>query len=178
MRAEVAVTVAACLFAGAALAAFSADAETPVKAKAIAGQTFSGEVTVQATASEVWSAITDVEELANLMGFVRLGGGARLAEVGDHASLRHGGDAGVLFVSYVKPDRELRLTWEPENGSYICRDLWILIPTEKGTAVRYEVRYTESGKQSEDAIRQQEADYQRALTALKEILERKDRKAS
>jgi hypothetical protein len=141
--------------------------------KKLTGQNFIGEVTVNATPQAVWAILTDLPKFSSVMGIEYKGAAKRLEKVGDSAPVKYGGDTGVWILVYAKPGSELRYSWEPDNGSYLCQERWILTPAGKGTKISYEDRYTESGPQTAEAIAEQVKSYNQALARLKTTCEGK-----
>lgn len=137
----------------------------------LTGQSFKGEVIVDASPQAVWTALTDVQKLSDLENFKYQGAPKKLTKVGDSVSLEVFGDQGTLILTYAKPDEELRYTWEPDNASYLCQDRWVISSSENGTKVTYEERYTESGPQTAEDIAAQAKLYNEGLTKLKTTVE-------
>ena len=141
--------------------------------KKLAGQSFSGELTINATSQAVWAVLTDVQKLASALNFEYKGAAKKLEKVGDNVQLKVWGDAGTYILIYAKSASELRFTWEPDNASYLCQERWTLAPAGKGTKLTYEERYTESGPQTADAIAEQVKSYNQALAKVKALCEGK-----
>jgi hypothetical protein len=141
--------------------------------KKLTGQNFVGEVTINATPQVIWAVLTDLPKFSSVMGIEYKGAAKKLEKVGDNAPVKFGGDAGTWILVYAKPGSELRYSWEPDNGSYLCQERWILTPAGKATKVSYEDRYTESGPQTAEAIAEQIKSYNQALAKLKALCEGK-----
>jgi hypothetical protein len=138
----------------------------------LTGQSFKGEVTVNATPDMVWTVLTDISKLSKVGGFEYQGAEKRLTKVGDNVKLKVFGDEGTFILSFVKPNVELRYTWEPDNASYLCQERWQLIPSGKETKVIFEDRYTESSPQTSEDISYQVESYNETLSKLKTLVEK------
>ncbi|MDZ7361336.1 MAG: SRPBCC family protein [candidate division KSB1 bacterium] len=156
-----------------ALLVVAANSSAQVANKKLTGQSFGGEITVNASPQAVWAVITDVQKLSSALGFEHKGAPKKLEKVGDNVPLKVWGDTGTYILIYAKPGNELRFVWEPDNATYICQERWTLTPAGKGTKLTYEERYTESGSQSADAIAEQVKSYNQALAKIKAMCEGK-----
>lgn len=141
--------------------------------KKLTGQDFTGAITINASPQAVWAVLTDLQKFSGIRGIEYNGAAKKMEKVGDNAPVKFGGDSGVWILVYAKPAAELRYAWEPDNGSYLCQERWLLTPAGKSTKVAYEDRYTESGAQTAAAIAAQITSYNQALAKLKAICEAK-----
>jgi hypothetical protein len=153
---------------------FAAAASAATTHTALSGQRFAGDVVVNAPPDKVWTALVEGGALAKLLGF-EAKAPAQLAKVGDSAGVVLV-DPGTLVVSLAKPGAELRLYFEPDNGTYICQDRIVLTADGKGTKVSYEARYTESGAQKPEDLKAQAKKIDDGLAALKAAVEAKPAK--
>jgi len=135
--------------------------------KKLTGQSFVGEITVNATPQAVWAVLTDMQKLSSVMNFGYTDPAKTLAKPGDGVAMKVWGDTGTFLLIYQKPASELRFVWEPDNATYICQQRWRLTPAGSATKVSIEERYTESGPQSEADIAAQVKAYNEALARLK-----------
>lgn len=135
--------------------------------KKLTGQSFVGEITVNATPQAVWAVLTDLQKLSGVMNFGYTGPAKTLAKPGDGVAMKVWGDTGTFILIHQKPASELRFVWEPDNATYICQQRWRLTPAGSTTKVSIEERYTESGPQSEADIAAQVKAYNEALARLK-----------
>jgi hypothetical protein len=156
-----------------ALLLVGANSFAQVANKKLTGQSFGGEIAVNATPQAVWAVITDVQKLSSALNFEYKGAPKKLERVGDHVQLKVWGDTGTYILIYAKPGSELRFVWEPDNATYICQERWTLTPAGKGTKLTYEERYTESGPQSAETIAEQVKSYNQALAKIKAMGEGK-----
>jgi len=136
-----------CFFA---LAVFicHADASAQVVNKKLSGQSFTAEITVNCEASKVWGILTDLQKISEIMQY-DYSGEQKFSDLGANEQLKIWGDTGTYIMTYNKPQTELRLTWDPDNATYLCQSRWHLTEAGKTTKVLFEERYTESGAQSE-----------------------------
>lgn len=141
--------------------------------KKLTGQDFTGEIIINASPQAVWAVLTDLQKFSGIMGIEYNGAAKKMEKVGDNAPVKFGGDIGAWILVYAKAAAELRYAWEPDNGSYLCQERWLLTPSGKSTKVSYEDRYTESGAQTAAAIAEQIKSYNQALAKLKAICEGK-----
>ena len=150
---------------------FSTVVYAAVENKPIGGQRFTGEVLVNASPEKVWSVLTNSELLSETLDYQFISGKKRVQSVGDAARVKVWGDGCTYLLTYVDLNKELRLSLEPDNGSYICRCRWILTPAGKGTKVQVIEEYTESGTQSTESLQGQVEDWEKTLAELKEKAE-------
>lgn len=151
---------------------FAAVVSAQVANKKLGAQSFAGAITIKASPQAVWAVLTDVTKLSKAMGF-EYSGAAKFAKVGDHAQVKIWGDNCGLTLIYAKPAAELRFAIDPENGSYICQERWLLAPAAGGTKLSLDERYTESGPQTADDLAAQVKSFNEALARLKAMCEGK-----
>jgi len=152
---------------------FTAPGFTQVINKKLTGQSFGGELIINASPQAVWAVITDVQKLGSALNFEYKGAPKKLEKVGDNVQMKVWGDAGTYILIYAKSGSELRYVWEPDNATYICQERWTLAPAGKGTKLTYEERYSESGPQTAAAIAEQIKSYNQALARVKALCEGK-----
>lgn len=139
--------------------------------KQISGQVFEGEIVINAPVEKVWAVLTDLEKFSDFMGFVWQSGKKRVENVGDTARMKVWSDNTTYFLTYVEPNKEIRLALEPDNASYICQKRWVLVPDGNKTVVKLMDIYTESSKQSEESLQQQANTWENHLEKLKALAE-------
>ena len=140
--------------------------------KPINGQSFSGEITINAAPAQVWRVLTNGDQLTELLGYTYISGAKTFANIGDKAQVKVWDDACGLIVVRSDQNKELRFNLDPENGSYICNCRWTLSKSGKGTKLLYEERYTESDSQTAEAIASQVKDANARLKKLKILAEK------
>lgn len=143
------------------------------KNQPITGQSFSGEVTINAAPDRVWEVLTDVGQLTEILGYEYISGAKEFGNVGDEAQVKVWGDASSFMLIRANRTKELRFNLDPENGSYICNCRWVLSKSGNGTKVWFEERYTESGPQTKEDLEAQAKDFNESLKKLKQKAEAK-----
>ncbi len=133
----------------------------------LTGQSFSGEITVNAASSQVWAVLTDAGQLTQIMGYEYVGGTKKFNKVGDEARVKVWGDASSFVLIRANRPKELRFSLDPENWTYICNGRWILSRSGKGTKVSFAERYTESSPQSKEDLEAQVKETNEMLRRLK-----------
>jgi hypothetical protein len=159
----------------------SVGAQTVVS-KTVAGQVYvSSEFVVNARPESVIMWLTNPNTLAGIMGYEFSGGVKRFFKIGDaikitplHTAFGQR-DTGVILLSYVRASKEIRFTFEPENGKYIYQDQWEPLPfAGNQTKIHYCERSIDSdGAQSSSKTEECERLMRERLTKLKAIVERK-----
>lgn len=137
----------------------------------IAGQSFKGEVMIDASPQAVWAVLTDVQKRGSALGFDYEGTAAKMERVGDNVRLKIWEDTGTEFLSFTRPEIEVRYLWEPDNATYICQERWTLAPEGDGTRLTFEQRYTESDPQTAEALAEEAKSHNQALAKLKALCE-------
>jgi len=138
--------------------------------KRVSAQEFTHTLLVNAPPQRVWSTLTDPAQLMKVFRW-ELRSPGTLQDVGDWVTAKIEADRGVLIVSNVKQENELRLAWEPDNGSFICQLRFLLQPEGRGTRLTYMMRYSESAPQPPSFTARQARDSQNAMARLKTTLE-------
>jgi uncharacterized protein YndB with AHSA1/START domain len=103
----------------------------------------SGSTEVKAPKAKVWKALTSADGFAAIAGFKGDAKAKPLKDVGDHFSGQVGSDKGIFVVTTARPDEELRMTWAPAEGHYLCACRVLLKPSATGTTVEYTDMYTD-----------------------------------
>lgn len=160
------VAVAVWVFAAPAIAQEAANTK-------LGAQEFTGTVTVSKSPQSVWSMLTKVSFSAEATGFVREKGSTTFAKVGDSArvKLTEWGDTGTFAVTHVTRGKELRISFDPDNGSYICQDRWQLSPEGKGTKITLTQTYTESSPQTKADIDKQVEQTKEKMARVKALVD-------
>ncbi|RMF58838.1 MAG: SRPBCC domain-containing protein [Calditrichaeota bacterium] len=138
----------------------------------LTGQSFSGEITLQASPEEVWNVLTNVSQLTDIMGYEYVGGAKSFARVGSKAQVKVWGDNSGFMVVRADKNRELRFNLDPDNGSYICNCRWVLSKSGNGTKVQFVERYTESGPQTREDLAAQVRETNEQFKRLKVKVEK------
>jgi hypothetical protein len=111
--------------------------------------------------------LTDVKQFADVMGYEYTGGTKKFNKIGDHAQVKVWGENGNIMLVNVSPNKELRFNLDPANGTYICNCRWVLTEKGKGTNLKFEERYTESGPQTKEALEAQVKEHDDMLKKIK-----------
>ncbi|MBI5836911.1 MAG: hypothetical protein HZB25_06690 [Candidatus Eisenbacteria bacterium] len=131
--------------------------------------------TIHAAPSRVWARLCSAEGLGALGGLVPRTGSAPMARVGDHLSgvLAHWNDPGTLVCTCFKAGRELRASWEPDNGSYLCRVRVVVEAAGTGSRVTLTDTYTDDQAATVDkTARESDAEMASRLASFKAMAEK------
>lgn len=136
--------------------------------------TISTRVEVKASPAKVWKTLCSVEGFCAITGFKPVPGQKlrSFARVGDALSAGIWTDTGRLIVTYLSPDRELRVAFEPENASYLCSSRVILKPSGDGTSVEFTDRYSDDQATVDQTARQVFQETMAAVEAFKLLAEK------
>lgn len=141
--------------------------------KKLGGQEFTGSVEVSKAPNAVWGKLTQARFLAKAIGSDYEKGSKTFAKVGDAArvKLNYSNDAGMYVVTHANPSKDLRMSFDPDNGSYICQFRLELSPVGKGTKITVTETYTESGPQAAAEIKKQTAQWRARMENIKAVVE-------
>ncbi|HET7153218.1 MAG TPA: SRPBCC family protein [Candidatus Kapabacteria bacterium] len=151
----------------AVLFAVCAVANAQVKSNDVGAKHFTGEITVNAKPDAVLAILTNCTKHCTLIGAKHTGGSGSMAKVGSVSSIEVDGDKGSEVVTYFKPGKELRISFEPDNGTYLCGEKWILTPSGKGTTVHYDETFTLSGPMDANSVNHYVQGMNKSLNDLK-----------
>jgi uncharacterized protein YndB with AHSA1/START domain len=107
---------------------------------------------IAAPPSRVWATITTGRNLVTWCPAwsSEANRSVALTRVGDSLEfVDEWGNGGRSVVTYLVPDRELRVAHEPNDGSYMCRARLILEPVGEGTLVTLVEQYTDDGEEAD-----------------------------
>lgn len=155
-------------FAAAAAAASAA----PIAVKKTALITIPAAIIVNAPAAKVWAAVTSLDGFGALTGFQATGGPKSFSKIGDTVPAKVWTDSGRLVVTEFVPEKELRVAWEPGNGSYLCSKRVVLTPFSGGTRVEYSDRYTDDQPNADETATQVALETEKHLAAFKALAEK------
>jgi hypothetical protein len=126
-------------------------------------------------AADVWQKLCSAEGFCALGGFKTKAKAKRLEHVGDTVAASVWQDNGVLVCTMAVPGKELRVSWEPENGSYLCHKQVKLEATASGsTRLTFVDRYSDDKLDTVDATAKLvAAETTKALAAFKMLVEGK-----
>lgn len=150
-----------------AAAAFLSGAPLAVRKTALV--TIPATFTVEAPPAKVWEALTSVDGFGTLTGFHATGGAKSFTKIGDAVPAQVWSDAGRLVVTELVPGKELRVTWEPAKGHYLCSKRIVLSPAGAGTSVEYWDRYTDDQPNADETARQVAAETEKQIAAFRAL---------
>jgi len=127
---------------------------------------------LKAPPSAVWTALTSWEGFGALTGFQPAGPEKSFTKVGDSVSAKVWDDRGTLVVTGFSPQKEVRVTWEPGNASYLCAKRVVLTPSAGGTKLEYWDRYTDDQPNADETARKVAADTQQHIAAFRKMVEK------
>jgi hypothetical protein len=129
-------------------------------------------IEVKASPAAVWTALTSWEGFGALTGFAPTGPEKKFSKVGDSATAKVWDDKGTLVVTGLVPQKELRVTWEPENASYLCAKRIVLKPSAAGTTLEYWDRYTDDQPNADETARKVVAETAQHVAAFRKLVEK------
>jgi len=121
---------------------------------------------------QVWTKLMSVEGLAAFTGFQPDSKTKPLSQAGDHTTTTIAGDAGTIVVTYVKPNEELRLAWDPDGGHYVCSMRVILKANAGGTLIECRDDYSDEKSNVDENAKQAQGDFKRCLETFKKLVEK------
>ncbi len=136
------------------------------------------ETHVAAAPAAVWQVLTTGRNFATWCPQWKAPANARvsLTRVGDVVSFTDAwNNSGRSVVTYLVPNRELRVAHEPNDGSYLCRARVTLTPSNGGTLVHFWDEYTDENPNAADrdaTARKEQAALGEQLAALKKLAEK------
>jgi uncharacterized protein YndB with AHSA1/START domain len=154
-----------------AIGALAADAaHGGLSAKKTALITIPATLELKAPPAKVWSVVTSVDGFTALTGFKASGG--RFSKIGDSVPGQAWEDKGRLVVTEFVPEKELRVTWEPAQGHYLCQKRIVLTPTSGGTRLEYWDRYTDDQPNADQTAQQVVAESERLIEGFRKMVEK------
>jgi len=108
---------------------------------------------INAKPSAVYAQITNCMKHCAMFGDKHISGATSFTKIGNASYLDcESGDKGSLVVTMAQPEKELRLLFEPDNGTYVCGEKWTLTPSGTGTKLNYIQTFTLSGPMDANAV--------------------------
>ena len=100
---------------------------------------------LKAPTEKVWATLCSMKGFSALTGFApdSISRMKVFIRFGDFARASIWSDKGHLVVTGFVPFKELRVTWEPDNASYLCSKRFLLSKTATGTTLEMWDRYTD-----------------------------------
>jgi hypothetical protein len=168
------VTVRALLILGSAMAVAPAAraAVQPVKKGALI--TIAAHLDLKAAPAKVWAAAASAEGFYALTGFKpdAADKARSFTKLGDSIGASIWGDTGRLVVTSLTPGKELRVTWEPANASYLCAKRIIIAAAGTGTSFDYWDRYTDDQPSADETAKKVHDESAKALEAFRALAEK------
>jgi hypothetical protein len=127
---------------------------------------------LKASPSAVWTAVTTWVGFGALTGFQPTGPEKSFSKIGDSVPAKVWDDRGTLVVTGFSPQKEVRVTWEPGNASYLCAKRVVLTPSAGGTKLEYWDRYTDDQPNADETARKVAADTQQHIAAFRKMVEK------
>lgn len=128
-----------------------------------------------ASPQRVWAAVCSVKGFSTLTGFVPepADAGRTFSRLGDSARASIWSDKGRLVVTAFIPLKEIRVTWEPENASYLCAKRILLAKTAAGTKLTVWDRYSDDQPTVAETAKTVAAETAKAEEAFRRLVEAK-----
>ena len=129
-------------------------------------------IEVKAPPASVWTVLTSWEGFGALTGFQPTGSEKKFSKVGDSVAARVWDDRGTLVVTGLVPQKEIRVTWEPENASYLCAKRIVVKPSAGGTTLEYWDRYTDDQPNADETARKVASATAQHVAAFRKLVEK------
>ncbi len=131
---------------------------------------------IAAPPAAVWAQLTHGKNLVTWCPVWKNAANAKvtIARVGDVLDYTDAwGNGGRSVVTFLAPNREIRIAHEPADGSYLCQAKLVLTAKGKGTAVEYVEQYTDESPPADLAAtaKKTESEMSETLVALKRAAE-------
>jgi uncharacterized protein YndB with AHSA1/START domain len=132
----------------------------------------SAEAVVAAPPAAVWKQLTEGKNLVTWCPVWKAPSNAKvmLTKVGDVLDFTdQWGNGGRSVVTFLAPNKELRVAHEPNDGSYLCQARILLEASGAGTKVTYVESYTDESAEADRKATAEKmtADMAATLAALK-----------
>lgn len=111
-------------------------------------------VDIDASPAEVWGALLSSAGQSALTGFKPDQAGAALTGVGQALHGTGAYDKGTVAITRLVPEQELRISWDPDHGGYLCQSRFRLEAKGKGTRVTAQDWYSEDKPAQAEANRE------------------------
>ena len=136
------------------------------------------EADVAASPAAVWTAMTTGKNLVTWCPEWKNPSNAaiRLSKVGDVLDFTDAwGNGGRSVVTFIAPQKEIRVQHEPTSGAYICQAKLSIVPTKTGTHVTYTEQYSDESAPADLQATAAKVDTEMAATlaALKKAVEKR-----
>ncbi len=167
-----AIALVACAAIASTAPAARGDETTVKKGTAV---TIESHLELKAAPAKVWAALTSMEGLCALTGYTVAGPMRQrsIAKIGETMLAQTWGETGRIYVTGFHPESELRVTWEPASGAYLCGQRITLAPTPNGgTALAVSERYTDDTPNADETAAKAREATAKGLEAFRAIAEK------
>jgi len=145
----------------------AADAVGPAKKTSLV--TIPAQMEIGATPERVWSLATSFKGFGALTGFKIADGEGSFTRLGQVVEARVWEDEGLLVVTGFDLGKELRVTWEPKNGNYLCAKRIVLSASGDGTLLEYWDRYTDDQPNADETAKQVREETVKAVAVFESL---------
>lgn len=146
-----------------------------IDASKMALVTLQGEMKIDASKGDVWSALTDAETAQSWCPYWHNASPTEsMNAVGQSIAFQDAwGNGGKSVVLYAEEAKELRIAHVPNDGSYLCQVKFILKENGSGTVVSVTEQYSDNldVPLDKDTAQQTSHEIEKYMTALKKIAE-------
>jgi hypothetical protein len=144
----------------------------PVKKGALV--TITAHLELKAPPARVWATAASAKGFSALTGFEpdAADRARTFSKIGASIGASAWTDKGRLFVTGLVPGKELRITWEPENASYLCAKRIVLAPSPGGTSLEYWDRYTDDQPSVDETAKQVRGETLKHLEDFRALVEK------
>jgi hypothetical protein len=103
--------------------------------------TVSGEV--PAAPGDLWKKVVSKDGLIKILGMEEAMGDENMGDAGSKLCGKLGGEGGNLVVTHINLESEIRYSWEPDQGGYVCHVTVKMAPSGKGSRVTVSDSYSD-----------------------------------
>jgi uncharacterized protein YndB with AHSA1/START domain len=129
-------------------------------------------IELKAAPADVWKVLTTWEGFGTLTGFRPADAQKGFSKVGDSVTAQVWDDTGTLVVTGLVPQKELRVSWEPDNASYLCAKRILVKPSAAGTTLEYWDRYTDDQPDADQTAKKVVTDTAQHVAAFRKMVEK------
>ncbi len=167
-----AIALVACAAILVGVAAARGDVKAVKKGAAV---TIESHLDLKAAPAKVWATLTSMEGLCALTGYNVAGPLKQrsIAKLGETMPAQARAETGRFFVTGFLPEKELRVTWEPASGAYLCGQRITLSATPSGgTALDYSERYTDDQPNVDETAAKAREHAAKGIEAFRALVEK------
>lgn len=120
---------------------------------------------------KIWDKVITREGLVKIVGLQEPQGDDNMGQIGSKLCGKLGGEMGSLVITYVSLENEIRYSWEPDHGGYVCHITFKFAPSGKGTKVTVADAYSdEKPGMVEKNAQDTRAHLAQTIEALKQVV--------